>query len=91
MASLLHTRFRLRNSTLNYPLFLMNCVASPMCSCSLANETELHFFFECNRFAAERCVLLAAAEQLLGTLWLNSSTSIKGARQNYLCKFILTF
>jgi hypothetical protein len=28
---------------------------------------------------------------LLGTLWLNSSTSIKGARQNYLCKFILTF
>jgi hypothetical protein len=77
MASLLHTRFRLRNSTLNYPLFLMNCVASPMCSCGLANETELHFFFECNRFAAERCLLLAAAEQLLGTLWLNSSTSMR--------------
>jgi hypothetical protein len=61
MAALLHTRFRLCNSTfLNYPLFLMNCVASPMamCSCGLANETELHFFFECNRFAAERCVLI---------------------------------
>ena len=77
MASLLHTRFRLRNSILNYPLFLMNCVASPMCSCGLANETELHFFFECNRFAAERCVLLAAAEQSLGILWLNSSTSMR--------------
>ncbi len=66
MASLLHTRLCLRNSTLSYPLFLMNCVASPMCSCGLANETELHFFFECNRFAAERCVL-----------WLNSSTSMR--------------
>ena len=77
MASLLHTRFRLGNSTLNYPLFLKNCVASPMCSCGIVNETEFHFFFECNRFAAERCVLLAAAEQLLGTLWLNSSSSMR--------------
>jgi hypothetical protein len=32
-----------------------------------ANETEFHFFFECNRFAAERRGLsFAAAEQLLG-------------------------
>jgi hypothetical protein len=56
MASLLHTQFRLRNITLNYPLFLMNCVASPMCSCGLTNETEHHFLFECNRIAVERCV-----------------------------------
>jgi hypothetical protein len=57
----------------------MNCVASPMamCSCGLANETELHFFFECNQFATERCILFAAAEQLLGTLWLNSSSSMR--------------
>jgi hypothetical protein len=43
----------------------MKCVASPMCSCGLANETELHFLFKCNRFAAERCVLLSAAEQYI--------------------------
>ena len=68
-ASILHTRLRLHNSTLNYPLFLMNCATLPLCICGLANETEFHFF-ECNRFAAERRVLLfAAAEHLLGTSW----------------------
>ena len=44
-ASILHTRLRLHNSTLNYPLFLMNCVTLPLCICGLANETEFHFFF----------------------------------------------
>ena len=76
MASLLHTQFRLRNITLNYPLFLMNCVALPMCTCGLENETEHHFLFECNRIAVERCVLFSAAEQLLRTLWLHSALSM---------------
>ena len=43
-ASILHTRLRLHNSTLNYPLFLMNYVTLPLCICGLTNKTEFHFF-----------------------------------------------
>ena len=41
-------------------------------NCECIAGLALKYFFECNRFAAERRVLFAAAEHLLGSSWLNS-------------------
>ena len=39
-ASILHTRLRLHNSSLNYDLFQHNCISSPACECGYYQETS---------------------------------------------------
>ena len=69
----------------DYPLFLMNCVASPLCSCDLANETELHFFFECNRSICCWTFVLLPLKNCAVLFRLNSSSSM-----HFQCFYIWT-
>lgn len=75
--AVLHTRLRLGNSALNYNLYRMNCVPSPLCACGISNETVEHFFLHCDRFAAARNILLTSAAQIVGITWSNASNRTK--------------
>jgi hypothetical protein len=75
--AVLHTRLRLGNSALNYNLYRMNCVLSPMCGCGISDETVEHFFLHCHRYAAPRNILLTSAAWLIGNTLLNASNRTK--------------
>ena len=60
-ASILHTRLRLHNSSLNYDLFRHNCISSPACACGYYRETCKHYLLDCSRFQANRAQLLTWA------------------------------
>ena len=60
-ASVLHTRLRLNNSTLNYDLFLYNCIPSPACACGYCHETSKHYLLHCPHFDVHRTHLLTSA------------------------------
>jgi hypothetical protein len=47
-ASILHTRLRLHNSSLNYDLFRHNCISSPACACGYYRETCKHYLLDCS-------------------------------------------
>ena len=42
-ASILHTRLRLHNSSLNFDLFQHNCISLPACECGYYQETCKHY------------------------------------------------
>ena len=77
LSAVLHTCLRLCNSTLNHDLYLKNCVNSPSCSCGFPKETVVHFFFECDRYAVIRDILLTSAAHLISARWSNSSVGTR--------------
>ena len=48
---------RLGKCNLNYPLFRIKRVDSPLCDYCMTNETTHHFFINCNKFLQERATL----------------------------------
>lgn len=68
-ASVLHTRLRLKNSTLNFDLFLHNCIPSPACVCGYYRETSKHYLLHCPRFNVHRARLLTLAAECLHHHW----------------------
>ena len=44
LPAILHTRLRLSNSTLNYDLYLKNCVSSSFCACGFPKKLQLISF-----------------------------------------------
>ena len=81
LPAILHTRLRLSNSTLNYDLYLKNCVSSSFCACGFPKETTAHFFFDCDRYAVIRNTLVTSAASLLGAAWSGAG---KGTRLKWL-------
>ena len=79
--AILPTRLRLSNSTLNYDLYLKNCVLSSSCACGFPKETTAHFVFDCDRYAAIRNTLLTFAALLLSARW---SSAARGTRLKWL-------
>lgn len=47
------------------------------CPCGSIKGSVLHFFFDCDRFAALRSNLFASAAHLLGTRWSNVSKQFR--------------
>ena len=72
-ASILHTSLRFGFSGLNSYLFRIKCKLSPSCTCGYREESVLHCFISCPRYAAQRTVLFTCAVQLLGSVWSNST------------------
>ena len=72
-ASILHTHLRFGFSGLNSYLFRIKCKLSPSCTCGYREESVLHCFISCPRYAAQRTVLFTCAVQLLGSVWSNST------------------
>ena len=68
-ASILHTRLRLHDSSLNYDLFRHNCISSPACACGYYRETCKHYLLDCSRFQANRAQLLTSAADCLNYHW----------------------
>ena len=67
LSAVLHTRLILCNSTLNHDLYF------PSCSRGFPKQTVVHFFFECDRYAVIRDILLTSAAHLIGARWSNAS------------------
>jgi hypothetical protein len=61
-SSILHTRLRLNCCVLNlnYYLFKISCIPSPVCKCGFHCESVIHYFLYCPRYAAPRFILLSA-------------------------------
>lgn len=76
-ASIWHARLRLGHCALNDSLYKINCSSTAMCDCNLGKETVLHYFLVCPRYAAQRVSLLASAADILGNIWVNSSSKQK--------------
>lgn len=76
-ASILQTRLRLGFSGLNSYLFKINRKLSPSCACGYHNESVLHYFLTCPRYAAQRSLLFYSAMQTLGNIWSSSSEEKK--------------
>ena len=66
-ASILHTRLRLHNSSLNFDLFQHNCISSPACECGYYQETCKHYLLDCPRFVPNRVQLLRLQTVLITT------------------------
>jgi hypothetical protein len=64
--SVLHTRFRLGNSTLNDDLSCRNCIPSPTCACGYHRETTEHYLLHCPLCDTYRSILLTTAAECLG-------------------------
>jgi len=60
----LHTRLRTESSCLKDHLFSITIVDSPTCQCGLV-ENNTHYLLQCQRFTAQREVLLASMAPLL--------------------------
>jgi hypothetical protein len=56
---------RLRFCDLNYDLYNKGCIDSPLCSCGQSNETLQHYFYECDRYIAQRMELLGAVNNIV--------------------------
>jgi hypothetical protein len=67
-SSILHTRLRLNCCTLNYYLFKIDCIVSPVCVCGAICESVTHYLLECPRYSALRLPLLSVA-QVHGRGW----------------------
>ena len=76
-ASILHTRLRLNNTTLNYDLFLHNCISSPACVCGYYRETSKHYLLECSCFQVHRAHLLTSAADCLHYHWTTANDNTK--------------
>ena len=68
--SILHTRLRLGCCGLNYYLFKINCILSPMCICNTEHETcrVANYLLRCPRYAALRHNLHSSAAQVFRIL-----------------------
>ena len=70
------TRIKHNCISLNANLNRVNIVPSALCSCGTANETALHYFFDCNLFIIPRNRLLASLPAVPITLWKGFSDII---------------
>ena len=50
----IHAQMRMGCTRLNYYLFKMNLIKSPLCSCGKGNEDVLHFFLHCDKYVLQR-------------------------------------
>jgi hypothetical protein len=76
-ASILHTRLRLHNSSLNYDLFQHNCISSPACACGYYRETCKHHLLDCSHFQANNAQLLTSAADCLNYHWTTVNDNVK--------------
>ena len=75
--SVLHTRLRLGNSTLNDDLFRHNCIPSPACAFGYHRETTEHYLLHCPLWDTYRLSLLTTVAECLGNCWYNSNRTGK--------------
>jgi hypothetical protein len=75
--SVLHTRLRLGNSTLNDDLFRHNCKSSPTCACACHRETTENYLLHCPLWDTYRSIFLTTAAECLGNYWFNSNRTGK--------------
>ena len=61
-SNILHTRFRLGFTQLNFDLFKRTLAASPHCICG-EKETYIHFFQECRLYDAIRTTMMATVNK----------------------------
>lgn len=86
IGQILHTRLRLRCSSLNQELFQKNLVSSPLCSCGSV-ETPSHFFFTCTKYVTQRQQhLLSLPHQLSLSLLLNGDPNESETVNNIIFK-----
>ena len=70
-SQILHTRLRLKCSSLNNHLFLKNIVDSPNCVCG-ENETNHHYLFECPLYNHIRLTLFDKLRQIPSSVCLQT-------------------
>ena len=61
--SILHARIRNRCSNLNLDLYINHLKDDPICDCHGGAESPEHYFFECQRFTAQRINLFNQTRQ----------------------------
>ena len=79
--NILHARFRMGCSQLNYNMHKMGILSSPACSCGAPVETSYHYFFECPNYVIHRNYLqlkvIPLAPFTLNTLLYGSNSCPK--------------
>ena len=68
-ASVQHTRLRLKHDGLNRHLHQIGVLESSECACGFAQESELHYIFQCQNYQVQREQFANSLQACLGPAW----------------------